>query len=174
MLWEKRKRGTSGDRSVARSRDGSVARARRVGGSAIGAGDRRRVERGRPGRAPRRAARGGHAVHARDGDKTRSDGTWGEPARGAGAPRAPPRRIGERRVPGGELLRDDGGHLDFRLMCLKLLVCAGMARDETPPRALLLHRELKGRCTNASHWRSEEMRDSAKQPDCLPYDLAFT
>jgi hypothetical protein len=28
-------------------------------------------------------------------------------------------------------------------MCLKLLVCAGMARDETPPRASLLHRELK-------------------------------
>jgi hypothetical protein len=28
-----------------------------------------------------------------------------------------------RHVPGGELLRDDGGHLDFRLMCLKRVVC---------------------------------------------------
>ena len=35
--------------------------------------------------------------------------------------------IAERHAPGGELLRDDGGHLDFRRRCLKRVVCAGMA-----------------------------------------------
>ena len=89
-------------------------------GSTIDAGARRSGRAGRSRGACARLARGREG-RAR-ASVTNGTGAWPWERRARRAA-ARTRRwgIAERHAPGGELLRDDGGHLDFRLMCLKLL-----------------------------------------------------
>ena len=135
-------------------------------GSTIDAGARRSRRAGRSRGACARLARGREG-RAR-ASVTNGTGAWPWERRARRAA-ARTRRwgIAERHAPGGELLRDDGGHLDFRRRCLKRVVCAGMAWvGGSTARTPLARRAFEKR--DAFLLDAAENRDSAFLRDSLP------
>ena len=140
---------------------------RAVLGSTIDAGARRSGRAGRSRGACARLARGREG-RAR-ASVTNGTGAWPWERRARRAA-ARTRRwgIAERHAPGGELLRDDGGHLDFRRRCLKRVVCAGMAWvGGSTARTPLARRAFEKR--DALLLDAAENRDSAFLRDSFAY-----